>query len=63
MPTRTRKQEDLYRVGTASGQKEITFEKKTEENKVNLKCYVVNIHSAQANEEMGEEPCPHLILQ
>ena len=28
MPTRKRKQEDLYRVGTASGQKEITFEKK-----------------------------------
>ena len=28
MPTRKRKQEDLYRVDNASGQKKTTFEKK-----------------------------------
>ena len=53
MLTRKRKQEDLYRVGNASGEKKITFEKKNEENKVNLKCYAINIHSVHANEEGG----------
>lgn len=34
-------------------QKKITFEKETKENKVNLECYVINIHSIHANEEGG----------
>ena len=56
MPTRKR-------AGNASGQKKITFGKKTVEKKVNLKCYAINIHIVHAKEEVEQDPCPHPILQ
>ena len=51
MPTRKR-------AGNASGQKKITFGKKTVENKINLKCYAINIHIVHAKKEVEEDPCP-----
>ena len=53
MLTCKQRQEHLYQVDNASGQKKIILKKKTEKNKVNLKCYTINIHSVPANQEEG----------
>ena len=43
--------------------RKLLFGKKTVENKVNLKCYAINIHIVHAKEEVEEDQCPHPVLQ